>query len=880
MTRDYFPTNVAFDTYNVERITLNSGANSILYGLGDPAGIINAGLKKAYIGGDERSIQFRYGSRGSVRTIGDFSKTILKDKLAVRFIGLFEDHRNQWDRAYYKDKRAYLTSTYKPTNRTIVRVNFEKTNSRSRPEFPFSLMDGYSGWIEAGLPTYNPSNSQPIPDGLVVSDAFNLLAVFDSPSDSTPTALATDVNLYPIPGAHPMLITDGPYGSDVRGQTILDESVFDYKRLSMNTGDGDALEEDADILSLLVEHKFSEVLSLEVAYYKEDYKLDSISIFPVTIFGEYPGSTILRIDPNTHLPNGSSNPNFLRPFVETRFDIDWVDEKENEEVRLTLAYEFDIEDFNWFGRHKLMGLVSRNRFDERLVGLNSNILISEQLDQTLDQGFDLSGFHVIRGRVYLGDPVTLDDPIPQVLAAPSGNPRIPDVFHIDAYSNSTGQWEQYGVPVNKLALERSNLVRKIDSFALGLHSFFLEDKLTTTLGYRKDKVDFNEADLDRDHFNDVVNNPNYWGNFTQDDIPLGNLETFTLGLVFKPFPWLRLHYNESQNFQPNEFFNTRYNVFGDFLEQPFGNGNDYGFTLRLLDGKLDVQFNWFEVNKKNVHDFEISEAGFLRVFRWLEDNLLEDSVIPAGRFSEWEEPDESFEGNVSDPDAIYDVGSFTANGIEIIAIFNPLPNWRMLFNLARQETVQSQRGVYTRQWFESRWPVYERFFDLPSPRPSIAGPTWEEWARYLVRPVAEIIATEGRTTPQQRPWRVNFVTNYELLEGPLTGFGFGGSIRWEDGNILGYRFKENTNPRTMFFSDIETDLENPIKGASQTNIDLWFRYKKEIRDGKMQWMIQLNIMNVFNKNDPIAIAAGPDGNPGTYTIPESTRLFLSNTFSF
>ena len=49
LTRDYFQTDVPFDSYNTSRVTVNRGPNSILFGLGSPGGVINNGLKRAYI---------------------------------------------------------------------------------------------------------------------------------------------------------------------------------------------------------------------------------------------------------------------------------------------------------------------------------------------------------------------------------------------------------------------------------------------------------------------------------------------------------------------------------------------------------------------------------------------------------------------------------------------------------------------------------------------------------------------------------------------------------------------------------------------------------------------------------------------------------------
>ena len=46
-TRNFFVTDIPFNTYNTERVDINRGANSFLFGLGSPAGLLNNALSKA-----------------------------------------------------------------------------------------------------------------------------------------------------------------------------------------------------------------------------------------------------------------------------------------------------------------------------------------------------------------------------------------------------------------------------------------------------------------------------------------------------------------------------------------------------------------------------------------------------------------------------------------------------------------------------------------------------------------------------------------------------------------------------------------------------------------------------------------------------------------
>ena len=52
-TRDYFQSDIPWDGYIVDRVDLQRGPNSILFGVGSPAGIVNSSLSSASLGQTE-----------------------------------------------------------------------------------------------------------------------------------------------------------------------------------------------------------------------------------------------------------------------------------------------------------------------------------------------------------------------------------------------------------------------------------------------------------------------------------------------------------------------------------------------------------------------------------------------------------------------------------------------------------------------------------------------------------------------------------------------------------------------------------------------------------------------------------------------------------
>jgi len=130
-TRNYFLTDVPWDSYNTDRIDLQRGPNSILFGLGSPAGIINASVTDASLAKDSGTLENKFGSYGSLRDSLDYNKVLLPDELAVRF-SILNDQREFAQRPDFNDdKRYYFALKYDPKflNRgsahTDIRVNFE-----------------------------------------------------------------------------------------------------------------------------------------------------------------------------------------------------------------------------------------------------------------------------------------------------------------------------------------------------------------------------------------------------------------------------------------------------------------------------------------------------------------------------------------------------------------------------------------------------------------------------------------------------------------------------------------------------------------------------------------------------------------------------------
>ncbi len=119
-TRDYFLSDIPWDGYNIDRVDLSRGPNSVLFGQGSPAGVINAGTKTASFR-NRAEVEFRYGSEGSARSSLDINRMLIKDQLAVRLNVLYDAQKYQQDPAFQDDRRYAGALRWNPASSRRVR---------------------------------------------------------------------------------------------------------------------------------------------------------------------------------------------------------------------------------------------------------------------------------------------------------------------------------------------------------------------------------------------------------------------------------------------------------------------------------------------------------------------------------------------------------------------------------------------------------------------------------------------------------------------------------------------------------------------------------------------------------------------------------------
>ncbi len=413
-TRDFFLTSVPWDSYNVGRVDLQRGPNAILFGIGAPAGIINASINGAVFE-DEGSAEIRFGSYGSMRTAFDKNFVVLEDELALRVSLLRDDTQYQQRPAYNEDQRLSAAVRYEPKflqserMSTQLNMNYETGEIRAnRPRImpPGDLITPW--WTRSDLAAIREGGGMnPLTLGLTDTATINALraagdlgagvrgetgslknvaigplgrnyggivAVFDNPNSSDGHFLTTDVSKNVTNQiSMPWTIMSGVISRGAlegarqtadayafyKDERLQDSSIFDFYN---NLIDGPNKKEwsNFDVFN----GKFSQTfldgkIGYEAAIFEEN--LDRGQTNLTSDFGQ-----AITIDLNNHLVDGSVNPNYGRAVMVSDQFANNTHDSERSAARFTTFAEFDARDS--FGEGMLADILGRHTF----TGLLSN----------------------------------------------------------------------------------------------------------------------------------------------------------------------------------------------------------------------------------------------------------------------------------------------------------------------------------------------------------------------------------------------------------------------------------------------------------------------------------------------------------------------------
>ncbi|HXQ80611.1 MAG TPA: TonB-dependent receptor plug domain-containing protein [Opitutaceae bacterium] len=154
-TRDYFLTDIPWDSFDVGRVDLQRGPNSILFGTGSPAGIINVSTNGAAFN-NSYNITNRVDEYGSLRDSVMLNQEIIPGILAIRLGALQDDEKYEQAAAFENTTRYYGAFRFDPKifgkdSHTSIRGNFEKGTYTADAPRDLPPYDEITPWFSSSI---------------------------------------------------------------------------------------------------------------------------------------------------------------------------------------------------------------------------------------------------------------------------------------------------------------------------------------------------------------------------------------------------------------------------------------------------------------------------------------------------------------------------------------------------------------------------------------------------------------------------------------------------------------------------------------------------------------------------------------------------------
>ncbi|MCX6941674.1 MAG: hypothetical protein NTX09_13215 [Verrucomicrobia bacterium] len=1005
-TRDYFVTDIPFDSYNTSRVTISRGPNSLLFGIGNPAGIIEASTSRPLLNRNRTEIGTRFGSENSYRATLDLNRVLSKDRIGLRFATVNEQNNFEQEPAFDRKRRVFgalevvlrdgqLTPM---VGKTTVRVAGEIGDSASVPinvipplnsmsiffETPDPRIDDIPGVIldprlKRGAATFTWAPKVTVDNRLSSSDLvlkypgisvpyfIQIPLIFDTPgqtaagykSSNNPALggiagimgrvrYAQNPNLRP---AIDMFYSATVIQSGFVAPVIQDRNILDYRRhlLSGGLNHVDQTFQDGNIA--FSQELFDGHGGVEIAY--DQQKTRSSRALPFSFGSNGGGSapSALSIDIAQYLPNDQPNPNVGRPFTSQQGIQDRIQDRGREAFRATAFYRLDLED----RRIKLFGLPLGNH---TLTGLHNTQRI-DAFNRTYALGWasktrnlNTDVFQDTIGGAFRTAPVVVQYLGPSVLSANSlGGVRITDLVTAripregDVYNVSFFDFPNKRMVTEPLSVLRflnggSKSRQLIDSQSVSLKSDFFKDTLVSVVGWRWDNLKTFSSEGNKRFADDTLDISGTRLKAAPDLDERGRNFTWSVvgrlpRRISSKLPLgmeLGAYVNVSGNFNP---VNVRTNLNGAIIPAPAGTTKERGILVEFLDRRVSLRANWFQTlqtNSSNNAQGATQQTFDFPTFIGSRYVVARTEGIPFGSipgvtaagynsydqlfaalFQILPEPTNTLKNLRFSPtgtlqadsiQGLTDSSDLDARGTEIELVGNITKRWRVSANVAKQETVVNGSARLTKKVADAVFANLVKFNLLGIDQ----GPALPErqtlgarFAGNIGTPLAATVARDGAVSPEQRKWRANFVSTYDLkgFEHPLLNkLSVGGAIRWQGKIAIGAPFLTGealkkkileTDKRFTSTSQISDndevmqtqfpDLAHPFYGPEELAGDVWVGYRRRIFKN-VEWRLQLNVRNAWGNGEDIPVTANPDGSIAVIRIPNETRWLLSSTFSF
>lgn len=907
---------IPIDMYNIDAIEISRGPNSNIFGLGNPSGSVNLVPAYANLARAISTVNLRVDDRGGFRTALDLSRPLVEDKLAFRVGAVYEEKGFVRKPSREEIRRVQGSMQFKPFASTTIKASAEHYRNHSQRPNALTPRESVTDWRAGGSPTWDPTTRLVTFSDGTTTGPFNvnqdnslplgLLARGGGFYNRTPVQVEPDgtVSYWSIARtgnrATPLtrnqdlrFLESGTNIARDRNQMplffepgVTDRSLYDWTKYNFMAPN--QVEDEAQTYVVELEQFFvdnaNHLLAARGGFFRQDferYNRDMIGSNDAMIF----------IDVNEKRLDGTANPNFLRPYISSAWPVLFRVPDTETTVSADLVYRLTPgrRGDGWLGQQIINLHVERRdqssvnfRYRDYIVSDHSwtNPANRENSTQTMFQ-------------YYLGDAQGQN-----VDYAPNRVSDVSGTYPFRWYNGVTRQWVTEQATLAEATISNTrNRTRVIDSANVTYQGNFWQEKIVLTAGYRQDKQKTNTSNAwTMDPTTGYYDHNSAALQTFPDADTVFEGDTITLGAVYKVTPNLRFFYNWADSFNPEP---VRYDINEILMANPTAKGQDFGFAITLLDGKVVVKVNRYEVLENQARLAQLGTVGSrthaLEGGRGQEPRsfLMWAHGVAAGRFAN--------QGITPTADQLYaaaadiiqlpvaflrstDItgavgvaGDIKATGWEFEGIYNPTSNWRIKFNAAQQKSIDSNIGGDLTAYFERRLPIWESVTDDNGNRWWDANNAYarNQWLGSIRAPYLFEVANDGKPRSQVREWRWNALTNYDFTEGRLKGWSVGGALRWESKAAIGFLGRAPENGVVL-----ELDPDKPVYDSARLHTDFTLAYRFRLANDRIRVRTQLNVRDVFESGRLQPVAVDPAGNPTIVRIIDPRQFILSTTFEF
>ena len=149
---------IPFDTYNVQSIEIDRGPNSLMFGSGSAAGIVNAASTEAQLDKLSGAASIQGSSFGGYRETADINIPLIQNHVALYLAQEFNSIGMQRQPSSDLTRRQYATITIDPfkSHKTKITAYAEFYNNYANDQNTLLPSDYVTPWLAAGKPMMNP----------------------------------------------------------------------------------------------------------------------------------------------------------------------------------------------------------------------------------------------------------------------------------------------------------------------------------------------------------------------------------------------------------------------------------------------------------------------------------------------------------------------------------------------------------------------------------------------------------------------------------------------------------------------------------------------------------------------------------------------------